>query len=90
MSRLKDRIKRLEVQVFGDEDAVAGCTMEELMEAYRFLAPERSKPAAEDPSNPGRNLQRNGETSVPPRIGRLLRKFHRIMEQRRKPKAGLS
>ena len=66
MSRLKDRIKRLEVQVFGDEDAAAGCTMEELMEAYRFLAPERSKLAAADPSNPGCNLQRNRETSVPP------------------------
>ena len=78
MSCLKDRIKKLEVLVFGEEDQT-GLTMEELLDVWRFQDPAGFKKAADRPQNPAL-LWKLG-TPLPGNIDRLEQIWKRCCER---------
>ena len=80
MSHLKKRIKRLEIQVLGDEDQL-GFTWEELQQLSRFLDPESFKRRAEEPG--GWYLRQLAETPFPRNIKQLVRRWERFQEEYR-------
>ena len=79
MSRLESRIKRLEIQVLGDEDRI-GFTWEEFLHLWRFLGPRRvSSGAADEESSSGR-MPPIVETPFPWNIKQLARRWERFQE----------
>ncbi len=81
MSHLKRRIKRLEIQVFGDEDQL-GFTVEDLQQVSRFLDPEGFKRRAAEPG--GWHMRRIAGTPFPRNIKQLVRRWERFQKEYRR------